>query len=90
METSWHGSSFHLPARYLAVFKYFPQVLFTLDIFAVIGYAILLAVSDIPGVRYFACYLIAIPLYCGPGLNGVCKSLLILSLERYLLMILQG
>lgn len=66
------------------------QILFTLDIFAAIGYAILLAVPDTPGVRYFACYLIAIPLYCGPGLNGVCKSTLLLVTERYLLIVLQG
>ncbi|CAG9970426.1 unnamed protein product [Clonostachys byssicola] len=42
-----------------------------LDIFAVIGYAILLGVSNSPGARYFACFLIAIPLYCGPGLNEI-------------------
>ncbi|KAK7219159.1 hypothetical protein V2G26_007162 [Clonostachys chloroleuca] len=42
-----------------------------LDIFAVVGYSILLGVSNSPGVRYFACYLIAIPLYCGPGLNEI-------------------
>lgn len=40
--------------------------------FAIVGYAILLGVSDRPGVRYFACYLIAIPLYCGVGLNEIC------------------
>ncbi|KAF9872232.1 major facilitator superfamily transporter [Colletotrichum karsti] len=45
--------------------------LLILDFFAVIGYAILLGVSNSPGVRYFACYLIAIPLYCGPGLNEI-------------------
>lgn len=39
-----------------------------LDTFAVIGYA-LLATVESNAVRYFACYLIAIPLYCGPGLN---------------------
>lgn len=44
-------------------------VLLALDIFAVLGYAILLGVPDQPGVRYFACYMIAIPIYCGPGLN---------------------
>jgi hypothetical protein len=49
-------------------------LLFITDIFAVIGYAILLGVSDRPWVRYFACYSIAIPLYCGPGLNEICKS----------------
>uniref|UniRef100_A0A8H7K8H4 Major facilitator superfamily (MFS) profile domain-containing protein n=1 Tax=Bionectria ochroleuca TaxID=29856 RepID=A0A8H7K8H4_BIOOC len=42
-----------------------------LDIFAVVGYAILLGVSNSPGARYFACYLIAIPIYCGPGLNEI-------------------
>ncbi|KAI1365458.1 high-affinity nicotinic acid transporter [Xylaria arbuscula] len=39
-----------------------------LDIFAVIGYVILITVES-NAVRYFACYLIAIPLYCGPGIN---------------------
>lgn len=51
------------------------QLLLILDVFAVIGYAILLGVSGNPGVRYFACFLIAIPLYCGPGLNEICKSM---------------
>ncbi|KAF4122714.1 transporter [Geosmithia morbida] len=46
-------------------------LLLGLDVFAVIGYAILLGVEDSPSVRYFACYLIAIPLYCGPGLNEI-------------------
>ncbi|KAL4953736.1 MFS transporter [Aspergillus filifer] len=45
-------------------------LLFILDIFPVIGYALLLSVQT-SGVRYFACYLIAIPLYCGPGLNEI-------------------
>ncbi|KAF7526850.1 hypothetical protein G7054_g10630 [Neopestalotiopsis clavispora] len=44
-------------------------VLLALDIFAVIGYAILLGVPNRPSVRYFACFMIAIPIYCGPGLN---------------------
>ncbi|KAH7363015.1 high-affinity nicotinic acid transporter [Plectosphaerella cucumerina] len=44
------------------------SALFVLDIFAVVGYAILLAVEN-SGVRYFACFMIALPLYCGPGLN---------------------
>ncbi|CAG9953484.1 unnamed protein product [Clonostachys rosea f. rosea IK726] len=39
--------------------------------FCCVGYAILLGVSNSPGARYFACYLIAIPLYCGPGLNEI-------------------
>ncbi|KAL4798075.1 hypothetical protein BDV19DRAFT_35492 [Aspergillus venezuelensis] len=45
-------------------------LLLILDIFPVIGYSILLSVQK-SGVRYFACYLIAIPLYCGPGLNEI-------------------
>ena len=44
------------------------SVLLFLDIFAVIGYALLVA-SDSNAVKYAACYLIALPLYCGPGLN---------------------
>ncbi|EEY14609.1 high-affinity nicotinic acid transporter [Verticillium alfalfae VaMs.102] len=44
------------------------SILLFLDIFAVAGYAILLSVSN-SSVRYFACFLIALPLYCGPGLN---------------------
>ena len=51
------------------------QFLLVLDVFAIIGYAILLGVANNPGVRYFACYLIAIPLYCGPGLNEICMSI---------------
>ncbi|KAL3295561.1 high-affinity nicotinic acid transporter [Colletotrichum asianum] len=47
------------------------KFLLGLDVFAVVGYAILLGVSNSPGIRYFACYLIAIPLYCGPGLNEI-------------------
>ncbi|KAL4963831.1 allantoate permease family MFS transporter [Aspergillus stella-maris] len=45
-------------------------LLLILDIFPVIGYSLLLSVQK-SGVRYFACYLIAIPLYCGPGLNEI-------------------
>ncbi|KAI8223655.1 hypothetical protein K4K57_010270 [Colletotrichum sp. SAR 10_99] len=30
-----------------------------------------------PGIRYFACYLIAIPLYCGPGLNEIYELMLV-------------
>lgn len=44
------------------------SVLLVLDIFAVVGYAILLGVKS-SSVQYFACFMIAIPLYCGPGLN---------------------
>ncbi|KAG7118932.1 putative transporter like protein [Verticillium longisporum] len=44
------------------------SILLFLDTFAVAGYAILLSVSN-SSVRYFACFLIALPLYCGPGLN---------------------
>ncbi|KXJ88343.1 major facilitator superfamily domain-containing protein, partial [Microdochium bolleyi] len=40
--------------------------LLVLDIFAIVGYA-LLATVDNSGVKYMACYLIALPLYCGPG-----------------------
>ncbi|CAI0643035.1 unnamed protein product [Colletotrichum noveboracense] len=47
------------------------KFLLGLDVFAVVGYAILLGVANSPGIRYFACYLIAIPLYCGPGLNEI-------------------
>ena len=56
--------------RWLTAFK----LLLILGVFAVIGYAILLGVSNSAGVRYFACYLIAIPLYCGPGLNEICEN----------------
>ncbi|KAM0544112.1 hypothetical protein ACHAPJ_011994 [Fusarium lateritium] len=52
-------------------FKLRGTFLLVLDVFAIIGYAILLGVANNPGVRYFACYLIAIPLYCGPGLNEI-------------------
>ncbi|CAK7203604.1 hypothetical protein SEUCBS139899_006341 [Sporothrix eucalyptigena] len=44
------------------------SVLFFLDIFALIGYLIILFVPA-NGVKYFACYLISIPLYCGAGIN---------------------
>ncbi|KAH7010185.1 high-affinity nicotinic acid transporter [Ilyonectria destructans] len=44
------------------------SVLLVLDIFAVVGYAILLGVES-SSVQYLACFMIAIPLYCGPGLN---------------------
>ncbi|KAG4437500.1 hypothetical protein IFR05_007010 [Cadophora sp. M221] len=44
------------------------SVLLCLDIFAVVGYALLVS-ADSNVVKYVACYLIAIPLYCGPGLN---------------------
>lgn len=42
--------------------------LFFLDILAIIGYAILITVES-SSIKYFACFLIAMPLYCGPGLN---------------------
>ncbi|CAK7219089.1 hypothetical protein SCUCBS95973_003706 [Sporothrix curviconia] len=44
------------------------SVLFGLNIFALVGYLLILLVPA-NGVKYFACYLIAIPLYCGPGIN---------------------
>lgn len=44
--------------------------LLVLDVFAVIGYAILLTVKS-SSVQYFAVYLIALALYCGPGLNEI-------------------
>ena len=44
------------------------SVLLFLDVFAVVGYALLVS-ADSNVVKYVACYLIAIPLYCGPGLN---------------------
>ncbi|KAF4883091.1 putative transporter [Colletotrichum fructicola] len=47
------------------------KFLLGLDVFAVVGYAILLGVANSPGIRYFACYLIAVPLYCGAGLNEI-------------------
>lgn len=43
-------------------------VLFFMDTFAVIGYALMVGVQS-NAVKYFACYMIAIPLYCGAGLN---------------------
>lgn len=48
------------------------KLLLSLDLFALIGYILLLTVKS-SGVKYFACYMIAIPLYCGPGLNEICK-----------------
>ncbi|EXJ86744.1 hypothetical protein A1O3_03698 [Capronia epimyces CBS 606.96] len=45
-------------------------LLFFVDIFAIVGYILLLSVKS-SGVQYFAYYLIAIPLYCGPGLNEI-------------------
>lgn len=48
------------------------KLLGILDIFAVIGYALLLTVEK-SAVKYLACYLIAIPIYCGPGLNEICE-----------------
>ncbi|KAF5521878.1 putative transporter [Colletotrichum aenigma] len=53
------------------------KFLLGLDVFAVVGYAILLGVANGPGIRYFACYLIAIPLYCGPGLNEIYELTLV-------------
>ncbi|KAI8262816.1 hypothetical protein K4K58_000390 [Colletotrichum sp. SAR11_239] len=53
------------------------KFLLGLDVFAVVGYAILLGVANSPGIRYFACYLIAIPLYCGPGLNEIYELTLV-------------
>ncbi|KAI8296327.1 putative transporter [Colletotrichum sp. SAR 10_98] len=53
------------------------KFLLGLDVFAVVGYAILLGVANSPGIRYFACYLIAIPLYCGPGLNEIYELMLV-------------
>ncbi|CAK7242204.1 MAG: hypothetical protein STHCBS139747_003684 [Sporothrix thermara] len=44
------------------------SVLFGLDFFAIVGYLLILLVPA-NGVKYFACYLIAIPLYCGAGVN---------------------
>lgn len=70
--------SYKEPSSALTIFWSFllialiSQILGILDLFAIIGYAILLGASSSPGVRYFACYLIAIPLYCGPGLNEIC------------------
>jgi len=39
-----------------------------LGVFAVVGYTLLVTVKT-NGIKYFACYLITLPLYCGPGLN---------------------
>ncbi|EOO00771.1 putative high-affinity nicotinic acid transporter protein [Phaeoacremonium minimum UCRPA7] len=44
------------------------SILFFQDICAVIGYVLIIKVES-NAVKYFACYLIAIPLYCGAGLN---------------------
>ncbi|EMD87165.1 hypothetical protein COCC4DRAFT_209355 [Bipolaris maydis ATCC 48331] len=62
------GISFFAAARIGDKYRFRGSVLFMLDIFAVIGYAILLTVKD-SAVQYFACFLIAIPLYNGPGVN---------------------
>lgn len=44
------------------------SILAFLDVFAVVAYLLILLVP-ISGVKYFACYLVALPLYCGAGLN---------------------
>jgi MFS family permease len=44
------------------------SILAFLDLFAVAAYLLIILVPA-SGVKYFACYLVAIPLYCGAGLN---------------------
>lgn len=44
------------------------SILGVLDIFAVVAYLLIILVPA-SGVKYFACYLIALALYCGAGLN---------------------
>lgn len=44
------------------------SILGFLDVFAVVAYLLIILVPA-SGVKYFACYLVAIPLYCGAGLN---------------------
>lgn len=44
------------------------SILGVLDIFAVVAYLLIILVPA-SGVKYFACYLVALPLYCGAGLN---------------------
>lgn len=44
------------------------SILGVLDVFAVVAYLLIILVPT-SGVKYFACYLIALPLYCGAGLN---------------------
>ncbi|KAH7323075.1 high-affinity nicotinic acid transporter [Stachybotrys elegans] len=62
------GISFFCAARIGDKYGHRGSILAILDVFAVIGYAILLTVKS-ASVQYFACFMIAIPLYCGPGLN---------------------
>ena len=44
------------------------SILGCLDTFAIVGYLLIILVPA-SGVKHFACYLIAIPLYCGAGIN---------------------
>lgn len=53
------GVSFFIAAKIGDKYAYRGTVLFVLDIFAVIGYAILLTVKN-SSIQYFACFLIAI------------------------------
>ncbi|KAH7359864.1 high-affinity nicotinic acid transporter [Pyrenochaeta sp. MPI-SDFR-AT-0127] len=62
------GVSFFIAAKIGDKYSFRGTVLLLLNIFAVIGYAILLTVKN-SSVQYFACFLIAIPLYNGPGIN---------------------
>lgn len=62
------GLSFFAAAVIGDRFRLRGSILLGLDVFSICGYAILLSVEN-SAVRYFACYLIAIPLYYGSGLN---------------------
>ncbi|KAM5343320.1 hypothetical protein ACJ41O_014286 [Fusarium nematophilum] len=62
------GISFFVAAKIGDKWRYRGSVLLFLDIFGIIGYVILLTVKN-SAVQYFACYLIALCLYVGPGVN---------------------
>lgn len=64
------GISFFSAAVLGDKFRLRGTFLLILDVFAIIGYIILLTVES-NRAKYAACYLIAIPLYCGPGLNEI-------------------
>lgn len=62
------GVSFFIAATIGDKWGFRGTCVLVLDTFAVIGYALLVGAEN-NAIKYFACYLIAIPLYCGPGLN---------------------
>ncbi|KAF2029445.1 hypothetical protein EK21DRAFT_67786, partial [Setomelanomma holmii] len=62
------GISFFIAAKVGDKYALRGTVLFIANIFAVFGYAILLTVK-VSSVEYFACFLIALTLYNGLGVN---------------------